>query len=128
LLGYLSKFFNFARVGKFFGGLVRGKPQMGDLAFGLIDVFVGLVELVSEVAKIIAFTFRLFGNIFAGEVLLLIMSFLFLALPLIFYGLEVFVGGIQGFVFAILTLAFMSIATTPHGGEEHQPSKSSATD
>jgi F-type H+-transporting ATPase subunit a len=127
LLGYLSKFFNFARVGKFLGGLVRGKPVMGDLAFGLIDVFVGLVELVSEFAKIIAFTFRLFGNIFAGEVLLLIMSFLFLALPLIFYGLEVFVGSIQGFVFAILTLAFMSIATTPHSGEEHQPAKSSAT-
>jgi len=126
-LGYFGKFFNFVRLGKFFGGLVRGKPQMGDLAFGLIDVFVGLVELISEVSKYISFTFRLFGNIFAGEVLLLIMSFLFLALPLIFYGLEVFVGGVQAFVFGILTLAFMSIATTPHGGGEHHETKSPAT-
>jgi F-type H+-transporting ATPase subunit a len=119
VLGYAGKFFNFKRVGLFFAGLFRGKFKTGDLLYGLLDVFVGLVELISEVAKIVSFTFRLFGNIFAGEVMLLIMSFLFLALPLIFYGLEVFVGVIQAFVFGILTLAFMSIATTPHAGEEH---------
>lgn len=118
-ISYFGKFFNFSRIGKFFGGLFSGKAKAGDLAFGFLDVFIGLIEFISEIAKIFAFTFRLFGNIFAGEVVLLIMSFLFLALPLVFYGFEVFVGFIQGFVFAVLTLAFMTIATTGHGGEEH---------
>lgn len=117
--GYFGKFFNFARIGKFFGGLFTGKAKGGDLAFGFLDVFIGLIEFISEIAKVFAFTFRLFGNIFAGEVVLLIMSFLFLALPLVFYGFEVFVGFIQGFVFAVLTLAFMTIATTSHASEEH---------
>ncbi len=118
-LGYFGKFFNFARLGKFLAGLFQGKAKGSDLAFGFLDVFIGLIEFISEIAKIFAFTFRLFGNIFAGEVVLLIMSFLFLALPLVFYGFEVFVGFIQGFVFAVLTLAFMTIATTSHGGEAH---------
>ena len=78
-LGYFGKFFNFARIGRFFGGLFTGKAKGGDLAFGFLDVFIGLIEFISEIAKIFAFTFRLFGNIFAGEVVLLIMSFLFLA-------------------------------------------------
>ncbi|MBI3914514.1 MAG: F0F1 ATP synthase subunit A [Chloroflexi bacterium] len=116
--GYVGKFINVRRMGKFLGGALRGKAVVGDLMYGLLDIFVGLIELVSEIGKILSFTFRLFGNIFAGEVVLLIMSFLFLALPLIFYGLEVFVGAIQGFVFCVLTLAFMSIATTPHHSEE----------
>ena len=78
--GYLKKFFNFGR-------LLRGNPM------GLIDVFVGLLELISEFARLVSFTFRLFGNIFAGEVLLLMMAFLvpFLLVD-IFYGLELFVG------------------------------------
>lgn len=120
VLSYWGKFFNFKRLVKFIGGVFKGKFVIGDLLFGFIDIFIGIVELVSEIGKIIAFTFRLFGNIFAGEVVLLIMSFLFLMLPLIFYGLELFVGVIQAFVFAILTLAFATIATTPHVGEaEH---------
>lgn len=120
LLHYLGKFFNFKRLGKFFGGLLRGKFNLGDLGFGLIDAFAGLVELFSELGKVVAFTFRLFGNIFAGEVVLLIMSFLFLLLPFIFYGLELFVAVIQAFVFCVLAIAFMTIATTPHAGEaEH---------
>jgi F-type H+-transporting ATPase subunit a len=120
LLHYLGKFFNFKRLGKFFMGLIRGKFNLGDLGFGFIDAFAGLVELFSELGKVVAFTFRLFGNIFAGEVVLLIMSFLFLLLPFIFYGLELFVAVIQAFVFCVLAIAFMTIATTPHAGEaEH---------
>ncbi len=117
--GYWGKFLNFVRIGKFFANALRGKVRIGDFLYGLLDIFVGLIELVSEIGKILSFTFRLFGNVFAGEVVLLIMSFLFLALPLVFYGLEVFVGVIQGFVFCVLTLAFMAIATTPHHSEEH---------
>ncbi|MCS6845465.1 MAG: F0F1 ATP synthase subunit A [Caldilineales bacterium] len=87
----------------------------------LIDLIVGLLELVSEFAKIISFTFRLFGNIFAGMVLLFVMSFLIpFLVPLPFYMLELFVGFMQAFVFAILTLIFMTMATVSHEhGEEH---------
>ncbi len=82
---------------------------------GPIDFFVGILELVSEFAKIISFSFRLFGNIFAGEVLLAIMAFLvpYLA-PLPFMFLEIFVGFIQAFIFGMLTLVFVAIAVS-HG-------------
>lgn len=106
--GYLKKFFAF-------GALVKKGPM------GLIDVFVGILELVSEMSRVVSFTFRLFGNIFAGEVLLLMMSFL---VPFVlvdaFYGLELFVGLIQGFVFAMLTLVFAVTAVSHHGDGEHE--------
>lgn len=78
-----------------------------------IKFFIGLLELISEIAKMISFSFRLFGNIFAGEVLLTIVGFLvpyFIPLPFLF--LEIFVGFIQAFVFAMLSLVFISIATS----------------
>lgn len=78
----------------------------------VIGTVVGLLELVSEVGKIISFTFRLFGNVFAGEVLLTVMLHLvpyFLPLPFMF--LEIFVGFIQAVVFSMLTLVFMKMAT-----------------
>ncbi len=80
---------------------------------GPIDFFVGILELISEIAKIISFAFRLFGNIFAGEVLLTVMAFLFpFILPLPFLGLEVFVGFIQALVFVMLSLVFLRLATS----------------
>ncbi len=83
---------------------------------GAMGFVVGLLELISEFARILAFSFRLFGNIFAGEVVLVVMAFLVpLTLPLPFYGFEVFVGFIQAFVFAMLTMAFIAVAVTPHG-------------
>lgn len=86
---------------------------------GFIDFFVGILELVSEFAKIISFSFRLFGNIFAGEVVLIVISALVtLGIILVFFGLEIFVGVIQAFVFFILSLVFFSMATQQHG-EEH---------
>ena len=94
---------------KFFTG--RGGPMF---------TVVGLLELISEIAKLISFSFRLFGNIFAGEVLLIIMSFLIpfgAAVP--FLGLEVFIGFIQAAVFAMLTLVFLAGATTAHGHDDH---------
>ena len=90
-------------------------------AAGIIDVFVGLLEFISELSRIISFTFRLFGNIFAGEVLLLMMTFLVpFVLADIFYALELFVGLIQAFVFAILTLVFAVSAVTVHGGDHDE--------
>lgn len=80
-----------------------------------IGAFTGILELVSEVARMISFSFRLFGNIFAGEVLLVIISFLLpYGAPLPFLFLELFVGLIQAVVFATLTLVFIKIATVDH--------------
>lgn len=90
-----------------------------------IGAVVGFLEIIGEFARIISFTFRLFGNMLAGEILLLVMTFLMpflVALP--FYGLEVFVGAIQGFVFFALTIAFGALAVASHDhddehGEDH---------
>ena len=85
----------------------------------VINGAVGLIEIVLEALKVLPFSFRLFGNIFAGEVLLFVVSYLFAYIfPLVFLGLEVFVGLIQGLIFAMLTLVFFSIATTSHHGDE----------
>lgn len=82
-----------------------------------IKAFVGVVEIIGELAKVASLSFRLFGNIFAGEVLLASMMALFAYfLPLPFIFLEIIVGLIQALIFAMLTLVFMTIATTT---EEH---------
>ncbi len=80
-----------------------------------MDFMVGILEIISEFAKIISFSFRLFGNLFAGTVLLFVMPYLVpLLVPLPFFALEVFVGLIQAFVFAALALVFLSIAVISH--------------
>ena len=92
-----------------------------------VDAFVGILELISEVAKIVSFSFRLFGNIFAGQVLLFVMPFLVtFFLPLPFYGLELFVGFMQAFVFAILTILFLSQAVVSHAGHHDHESPEGA--
>ncbi len=79
---------------------------------GPINFFVGVLELISEFSKMISFSFRLFGNIFAGEVLLMVIGFIapFIA-PIPFFALELFVGMIQALVFMMLTLVFIKGAT-----------------
>jgi F-type H+-transporting ATPase subunit a len=80
-----------------------------------INTFVGILEIVSEFSRIISFAFRLFGNVFAGEVLLAVITFLVpLIVPMPFYGLEIFVGFIQALVFAMLSVVFYNIATLGH--------------
>ncbi|MEN8615363.1 F0F1 ATP synthase subunit A [Dehalogenimonas sp. THU2] len=113
---YLGKFFNF---GPFIHSIrhFRKEGVMG-VFNGLIAIFIGLIELMAEFIRIISFTFRLFGNMTGGEILLVSMLFLMpflLALP--FYGLELLVGFIQALIFAGLTLVFAHIAVTPHTGE-----------
>lgn len=93
--GYFTKFFNFKD--------------------GPIFTAVGFLELVSELSKIVSFAFRLFGNIFAGEVLLVVIAALVpLLAPVPFLGLELFVGFIQALVFTMLTLVFINMATHSH--------------
>lgn len=76
-----------------------------------VDFIVGILEFISEIAKMVSFSFRLFGNIFAGEVLLIITAFLVPYLvPVPFLFLEIFVGFVQALVFAMLTMVFISIA------------------
>lgn len=84
-----------------------------------IMFFIGLLELVSEGARMVSFSFRLFGNVFAGEVLLTIIGFLlpYIA-PVPFLFLEVFVGFVQALIFSMLSVVFISIAITPHEHEE----------
>jgi len=78
-----------------------------------IAFFIGLLDIVSEISKVISFAFRLFGNIFAGEVLLAVIGSLIpLIAPLPFLGLEVFVGFIQALVFSMLTAVFLNMAVT----------------
>ncbi|WP_162909499.1 F0F1 ATP synthase subunit A [Aggregatilinea lenta] len=93
----------------------------GKNPMGVMDFVVGLLETISEFAKILSFGFRLFGNIFAGQVLLFVMAFLaaFL-LPVVFYGFELFVGAIQAFVFGMLLLVFGSMAMEGHEIEDHE--------
>lgn len=83
-----------------------------------IKFFIGILEIVSEIAKIVSLSFRLFGNVFAGEVLLTIIFFLApYLIPLPFLLLELFVGLIQALLFAMLTVVSIALHTTAH--EEH---------
>ena len=108
--GYVSKFFNTRRMFKV--------PF-----FGAMDFLVGLLELISELSKILSFAFRLFGNMFAGVVLVAIAASLlgFVSIiPAMLFLFELFVGVIQAFVFGMLTMVFMAQATQGHGEhEEH---------
>jgi F-type H+-transporting ATPase subunit a len=103
---YLKKFFNFS------------DPIM---------FYVGILELISEFTRILSFSFRLFGNIFAGEVLVGVIFFLTTSLvpfvpflPLPFFLLEMFVGVVQGFVFVFLTIVFTALAVASHEHDAHE--------
>lgn len=86
-----------------------------------INFFVGLLELISDISKIISFTFRLFGNVIAGEILLLVMAMLVPVFgPTPFIALEIFVGFIQALVFMMLASVFINMATLGHGDEHHE--------
>lgn len=85
------------------------------LSLNPLNLFIGVLEIVSEITKVVSLSFRLFGNIFAGEVVLLSVSSMFAFLfPLPFLLLEVIVGIVQALVFSMLTMVFMAILTTPH--------------
>ncbi len=118
---YLRKFINVGRFVKSIGQLFRGRFRAGlsGLFSGAIDIFVGVLEGLSEVVRIVSFTFRLFGNMTGGEILILMMLFLapwILAIP--FYGLELLIGFVQALIFGGLTLVFATIAVTSPEHEE----------
>jgi F-type H+-transporting ATPase subunit a len=105
---YFQKFVNLRALG-----------NLGKKPLGAIDFVVGIIEIISEIGKIVSLAFRLFGNMFAGGILLIVMSFLVASfLPLIFIGLEVIITTVQALVFAVLTLVFASQAMEGHHGDE----------
>jgi len=120
----MTQVYGFQALGVQYLGKFMATRRLGQgNAMGLIDLAVGALEAISEFAKIISFTFRLFGNIFAGQILLFVMAAFLIPFlvfgTLIFYGLEVFVGLIQAVVFMMLTFVFIAMATAGHGDEEH---------
>jgi F0F1-type ATP synthase membrane subunit a len=118
---YISEYIN---VGELFRGIklfFKGKIVDGLMATvtGVINVIIGGLEFISHMTRMISFAFRLFGNMTAGEILVLSATFLvpwIMAMP--FYGLELLIGFIQALIFGGLTLVFASIAVG-HGSEEH---------
>lgn len=117
---YLGRFLRFQQLFSGVKQLVKGKikPALSAILFGIIDVFVGALEALAEFVRILSFTFRLFGNMTAGEVLLLMISFLLpWMLGVIFYGLETLLGLIQALIFSALTLVFATMAVTKHEAE-----------
>ena len=104
---HLSKYFKFKEL--------FSKPS------GAIEFFVGLVELVTEISRVLSFAFRLFGNIFAGSAVLAVFGFLTLGIGnVIFIPLELFVAFVQALVFGLLTLVFLEMATTGHSHAEEE--------
>jgi F-type H+-transporting ATPase subunit a len=115
IVGFMSQGWRY--IFRFFNVLTLFKKPF----FGVMDFIVGILELISQTALILSFAFRLFGNMFAGMVLLfLLASMMPVFMPSLIMTFEFFIGLIQAFVFGMLTLVFMSQATQGHGtGEEH---------
>jgi F-type H+-transporting ATPase subunit a len=117
---FAEQFVNLSPLGKGFKLLFTGKPKqgLGGIMNGFVTAFVGFLELLSYFIRIISFTFRLFGNMIAGEILILMLTFLFPYVVSDFgYLLETLIGLIQALIFSSLTLVFLSMAATPHEGE-----------
>jgi F-type H+-transporting ATPase subunit a len=110
-----------AQGGRYFQKFIN-TPALRRGPIGIIEFAAGFLEIISEISRIISFAFRLLGNIFAGTVLIFVISNLIpFFLPAGFYGLELFVGAIQAAVFALLAMIFINMATVGHGDGEHSP-------
>ncbi len=122
-IGFFKYANKFIKLGDIRHAIKSAKPI--NILIAIVEFFVGLIEVFSEVAKMVSLSLRLFGNVFAGEVLLTVMASLVAFLvPLPFIALELLVGLIQATVFSMLTLVYLTIATTEiqehdaHGKEE----------
>ncbi|MFC1846393.1 F0F1 ATP synthase subunit A [Chloroflexota bacterium] len=119
-LHYINGFFNFGQLRDGLVSLFKGKIKqaLSGIMLGFINLFVGVLEVFSHMIRIVSFSFRLFGNMTAGEILLLVVTFLVpFMVSIVFYGLELLIGFIQALIFAGLTLVFGTIALTPHSEE-----------
>jgi F-type H+-transporting ATPase subunit a len=122
-LGFVKQYVNVGRFCRAWGKLFKGKLKsgFGDLFFGGLDIFVGILELLSYFIRVVSFTFRLFGNMTGGEILVLMFLYLFTWVAFgavqFIYGFELLIGAVQALVFAGLTLVFATMASTSHEGE-----------
>lgn len=119
-IGFFKYANRFIKLGDLYKALISLKPV--NILTAVIEFFVGLIEIFSEIAKMVSLSLRLFGNIFAGEVLMTVLSALIaFFVPLPFMALELLVGFIQAVVFSMLTLVYLNMATTEMAGhgEEH---------
>jgi len=108
-VSYLKTFMNFGQLGQGFMQLFKGKIKAGlsGIFNGIIAAFVGVLEVLSHLIRVISFTFRLFGNMTAGLILTGVVIFIVpLVVPSIFYGLEALFGFVQALIFSGLTLVF----------------------
>jgi F-type H+-transporting ATPase subunit a len=120
-LGYMKKFITWGDFGRAIGKIFKGKFDIMALLSGFIMGIVGILEFVSELIRIVSLTFRLFGNMLAGEIVLLVIAYVIpYFVPLIFYGLESFFAVIQALIFAALAIVYISLSVAGHGSEEHQ--------
>ena len=115
-IGYLREFI---RLGGLLKGIIKLKPGM--IFYGAINAAIGLLEAISHMIRLLSFTFRLFGNMVAGEIVLFMVTFLVVFLvPVTFYFLEILVGGVQALIFTGLTLVFAVMAVAPHAEHEEE--------
>ncbi|MEI9477440.1 MAG: F0F1 ATP synthase subunit A [Deltaproteobacteria bacterium] len=118
---YLSEFINVGQMAQGLKQLLTGKIREAfmNIIFGFISLFVGVLEIFSHLTRMLSFTFRLFGNMTAGEILILVSCFLVpMVFTIPFYGLELLIGLIQALIFSGLTLVFGAVAVSPHHEEE----------
>ncbi|MCL5008845.1 MAG: F0F1 ATP synthase subunit A [Patescibacteria group bacterium] len=114
-IGFFKYLNKFIKLGDLYHALISLNPVK--ILTAVIEFFVGLIEIFSEIAKMVSLSLRLYGNIFAGEVLLTVLaSLIAFFVPLPFMALEILVGLIQAVVFAMLTLVYLNMATMDHGG------------
>ena len=113
LFPYINTFFQTGKLRDGFSHLIKGKikPALSGLAFGFLNLLIGVLEIISHLVRLLSFTFRLFGNMTAGLTLLLVATFLVpYILSIAVYGLESFFGALQAFIFGILTVVFASMS------------------
>jgi F-type H+-transporting ATPase subunit a len=119
-MAWVRQYINFGPFFRSVGQLFKGKLNFMGLFSGVIGIAIGFLELLSMFIRIVSFTFRLFGNMTAGEILIMVAAFLLpMAIGWAVYGLELFIGFIQALVFSGLTLAFVTMAVTSHEEESH---------
>jgi F-type H+-transporting ATPase subunit a len=123
-IGFMNYFSKFVNIRGIFQAIPKGPVAIG---VAIIEFFVGLLEIVGEVARIASLSLRLFGNVFAGEILIGVMlSLVSFVVPIPFMFLEILVGVIQASVFALLVLVFLTVATMEHGHDEEEHDKEHA--
>lgn len=117
-VGFFTHFNKFIQIGTLAKSLKHGPIA---ILTALVEMMVGVIEIISEMAKVLSLSLRLFGNIFAGEVLITVMtSLVAILVPTPFMLLELLVGLIQAAVFSLLTLVYLTVMTSePHGEEAH---------